>query len=498
MRTDNIWQSVYESGKYSFEPKLRIYTGVGDAYNEISTISAPKINRSSNNACLSIGNVNSASLSVSILQDPDNPIPIPTGAKVEVYGRLIGEANTTDWLTFGTYWIDSRKQEHNGLLTISCYDGLQRANQVFDWADYYDWINDPENPKQESMYNTTIYIASRMGIQIDNNSKAIAQGTDYDYGPTTDMKMSDALKQIAICNGGNWVMTEDNTLKLLPLFNADESTQAITVITGIYTQGDSITVSGVTLTDKSGNSFSQGDTSGYVVKAQTPYATDGIVASLYAEFNGVVYNPYAITRSVINPLTQVGDNFTIGNSFTSSIYSLKWNMDTSEMADISAQGDNTLKSEYPYESEFTYQLNTVAKTINDRVTQLTNQVGEDYETLMGIDRALDSLTLNFGTNVENALYRYIRFDENGILLGDLTNENGSVKLRISNGVIYFFDSKQDTTDLSKAWGYWQTNSSGVSVFHVTDIEATDTMTIGDFYWKPEEKGQGLSLVYKGS
>lgn len=88
---------------------------------------------------------------------------------------------------------------------------------------------------------------------------------------------------------------------------------------------------------------------------------------------------------------------------------------------------------------------------------------------------------------------YIRFDENGLTLGKNDSSDPSalpIKLRLANDKLYFFSGSDDTSDVSTALAYFDSN--GLSVKNVI---ATETLTIGDFYWQPEENGS-LSLVYK--
>ena len=93
----------------------------------------------------------------------------------------------------------------------------------------------------------------------------------------------------------------------------------------------------------------------------------------------------------------------------------------------------------------------------------------------------------------NTIETYIRFDENGLTLGKNDSSDPSalpIKLRLANDKLYFFSGADDTSDVSTALAYFDNN--GLSVKNVI---ATETLTIGDFYWQPEDNGS-LSLVYK--
>lgn len=89
---------------------------------------------------------------------------------------------------------------------------------------------------------------------------------------------------------------------------------------------------------------------------------------------------------------------------------------------------------------------------------------------------------------------YLRFDENGITLGknDSTSTSIPIKLRLQNDVLYFFSGSDDTSDVSTALAYFDSN--GLSV---KNVNATETLTIGNFYWQPENNGS-MSLVFKNN
>lgn len=140
----------------------------------------------------------------------------PSGAKVLPEYR---EQGTTKWKCFGTFYIDMRTT-HGDVKSLICYDSMMRADAPY-----------PENviPYENwpiGMSNAASSIAEQMGVKIDsrtqlNNSYLV----DYPDG----VPMRSTLQYIAAAHGGNWIMTANNEMLLVPLFSSmpDETSYLI-------------------------------------------------------------------------------------------------------------------------------------------------------------------------------------------------------------------------------------------------------------------------------
>ena len=103
----------------------------------------------------------------------------------------------------GTFFIDTRaKDEYTGALTIHGYDAMLKAEQL--WAG------------QVGVYQTAAAqeIASRIGVGFDARNEL---NSSYSVVSDEDYTMRDILKNIACCNGGNWIITDENNLLLIKL-----------------------------------------------------------------------------------------------------------------------------------------------------------------------------------------------------------------------------------------------------------------------------------------
>jgi hypothetical protein len=77
---------------------------------------------------------------------------------------------------------------------------------------------------------------------------------------------------------------------------------------------------------------------------------------------------------------------------------------------------------------------------------------------------------------------YIRFlpAEPAIVLGDTNSE---IKLKLVNDKIYFFNGADDSTDLSNAYAYFNSEETGVD-----RLVASESVTVGSWIWKQLANG----------
>lgn len=215
------WKKLALHGQFTFDAKARIE---GKDY---FCISAPVIDRPLMSSPLSVGACNAATLSLSVLTDD----VIPSGGQVEILGRLLDGETATEWKPFGTFYIDQRDTSYAGLVTLSCYDGMLKAKQ-----DYLDEDDLPVNWPR-SMKDVVEEIAYRMDVGIDPRTR-IRTGPDYIVPFPEEKTMEQVLGYIGACHGGNWIITEENLLRLVPLTTAPDETFHIidadyrTILTG--------------------------------------------------------------------------------------------------------------------------------------------------------------------------------------------------------------------------------------------------------------------------
>lgn len=408
------WSSIARRGRFTFEAKAKI------GNKEYLAISAPRIERCLMSAPLSVGNCNAACLNLSILTDDK----LPAAQPITILGRLTHGGVATEWKAFGTYYIDQR-DSFNGLVTVNCYDAMLKANTQYLSG------TEPASDWPKSMRAVVSEIALRICSGIIDQRTVLNSGDDYMVPYPEGLTMAQVLGYIGACHGGNWVITEDNALRLIPLTTAPDETFHIIdsdyncivsdssddpvylayedqpsfnrvlpagqfglvnvpVVCGDISVGDRMMVTGVMISNENGESYTDGDSSGFVLRIDSnPYATQGICDDLYAAFNRLVYLPFTAVKTVYDPVAELGDQVKIGNLVHSVIANTVLVLDHSFRADLSAPYSEELQHEYPYDSEIRRlrkSARALNSTVQDTAGRLADKAGEP-ELKAEIERA---------------------------------------------------------------------------------------------------------------
>lgn len=159
-----------------------------------------------------------------------NPGSIPRMAQIRMQFRLNDGTQQSEWLPKGTFFIDTR-DEGNGVLTIDAFDPMLKCDQSF-----------TTSGEQGSWPRTDItvinQICSRIGVTLDARTAAIItsgytiQYPGYGEGAYT---MREILGFIGSMYAGNWIITDENKLRLLVLGDMpDDSTSLLITEYGEY------------------------------------------------------------------------------------------------------------------------------------------------------------------------------------------------------------------------------------------------------------------------
>ena len=111
------------------------------------------------------------------------------------------------WEQLGVFYLDERSVKPTGVMTVVAYDSMLKADKV--------WAPDQSLEFPMPMDDAVDVIAELMGISVDARSQVSSTYT-IDY-PANDYTLRDVLKFIAVANGGNWIITNDDKLLLVPL-----------------------------------------------------------------------------------------------------------------------------------------------------------------------------------------------------------------------------------------------------------------------------------------
>lgn len=323
---------------------------------EYSAITAPVVHRSLiSSENLTVGNCIAASLTFTVMTTDT----IPKSAKVVIKCRMRNKSKQSSWYEFGTFWVSKRTKDDD-LITLECYDAMLKGNQAYGGSS--DAMNWPKPMK--TVLNT---IVSRMGVSLDSRTVIKSDSSVYKCEYPEKLTLLEVLGHIGACQGGNWIITPENKLRLVPLTGSG-STVNVPVVLGEFTEANSYTVTGVTMVMDEDHVYSAGNTSGYVLTINSnPYSSQAIADDLFSALNGLTYQPFSVSGSIYNPAAELGDTVTVGD-LTSVLIGETCTYDINFRADAEAPGKDELEDEYPYPSEILrLQQSTIELKRNDEV-----------------------------------------------------------------------------------------------------------------------------------
>lgn len=171
-----------------------------------------------------IGNAATAKLTLKLYADS-----VPRAATIRRYVRLKNGSQATEWLPKGVFFTN-RRSEEDGQWTVEAFDAMRKAERV--------WTPDQSLTFPMTAPNAVAEIARIMQVQVDPRTKLDPSYT-IDY-PANDYTLRDELRFIAAAHAGNWVVTGEGKLLLVPLLSVPPETFYL-----VTEYGEPITFGGV-------------------------------------------------------------------------------------------------------------------------------------------------------------------------------------------------------------------------------------------------------------
>lgn len=162
------------------------------------------------------------------------PGEIPWNAEMRVFARLRLGDQVSEWLPKGVFFIASRKRGTlSDTLKIHGFDAMLRAGDVWRIDPFATW----PMPQREAVDG----IAQQMGVEVDPRTSIMSNfPVDYPTDESGELTMTDILEGIAVCNAGNWVMSDEGKLLFLRYGDIPEETNYL-----VTEYGAAITIGGV-------------------------------------------------------------------------------------------------------------------------------------------------------------------------------------------------------------------------------------------------------------
>lgn len=221
-QTDSTYNSLLAAGAQK-QVRALIYrsTNAYSVYGQDKIVSA-KTQAQMLDQNISIGGTYVKQLEL-VLTNYSGMPTIPRMAMIVMQFRLSDGTTTSSWYPKGTFYIDTRDESYQGVLTINAFDPMLKSEQSFTKpGEQGTW------PRLDISVVQTI--ADAMGVSIDPRTTAILNekyqinypGIVLDngnpqYSQDGAMSMRQILGYIGAMYGGNWVVTDENKLRLIVL-----------------------------------------------------------------------------------------------------------------------------------------------------------------------------------------------------------------------------------------------------------------------------------------
>lgn len=358
----------------------------------------------------SVGGVTASMLRLTLFESGEN---WPRMASFELKVRLWDAENTrhSEWLSFGTFWTDTRAQSKNKVkLTLTGYDGMLLLEKK--WTDLI--------PEGDLPANWPITSAAAARLLQQASGVQLEAGTALDdrvtwFGLDTRQTVRRAWASIAAAEGRNIIMTPAGTLRLVPLTGGDQAPGAVAgvAVAGLAVAGvsggsgagsgagetyigldmkslstspDLAPVHSVQLQDAAGSIASAG-TGDYKLKGLCEFSDSSAVATICLQNTyGYVYRPFEANSVRLDPAVELGDLAYIKDGWR-QITMIQWRFGSQIYADISAPIEEAVDHEYTVESE---PALSYRKAVQKASEALTNWIDGDFaDTVEDLEGQID-------------------------------------------------------------------------------------------------------------
>lgn len=217
--TSELWKSLWRQKNAQKEYKFNID---GIEYDSSSEISHNVTNELYGE--FGTGNATTAKLTLSIVAEN-----IPRAATIKRFVRLVNGESVSEWLHAGVFFTN-RREEEDGIWNVEAYDIMRKTETVW-------------HPRQDivfpmSMKEAVDEFAKLIGFELDERT-VINRAYTIDY-PANDYTIRQEMQFIAAAHCGNWIVTGEGKLLLVPLRSAPPETHYL-----VTEHGDNITFGGV-------------------------------------------------------------------------------------------------------------------------------------------------------------------------------------------------------------------------------------------------------------
>ena len=421
---DDLWGVDGTRCSYQILIGSEVYTGDDDIEEESLILDKPVFT-----ADKPIGNTPCFTLECCLRQ---KEVDIPKGAWLELQTRLQNSTRYTSWVSLGNFKVNKRVKYPDGWVKLSCRDRMQMANQLFIKDESVDVTTWPK-PMTEVM-SLSLDI---MGISLDP-STTINEGEGWMVSLPLGLSIRTIWSSIAAAHGGNFIITPQDTLKLIRPRTSEEANVEVELSEeGFELLGDPVTIDRLTLSTNELHLMA-GDSGDNNIDVECLYASPE--ATLYAksQLEGSLYTPVKCSSMVFDPLAEVYDTYAV-NGVLATWSQLTVKCGIVPLADGLADTSAEPASEYGFEdtplNEIKSQIKAVSESIDaadrDALEKVTQE--ELFSKLTNNGTAQGLFFLNGQIYINAAYLAAGTLKADLIKSGILQSVDGSFYLNLDTG-----------------------------------------------------------------
>ena len=461
--TSTLYNSIF-SGIHRFEVKVNI-SGTDYGMNVLTSLNSNRSVFGSGSPHLGLAPAGELSLSLYL----DSGL-VPRMAEIRPYFRVVNDTRQSEWISKGVYFVDTREADTTtGLLTLRAYDSMLKAEQQYPSV---------EHTWPYSDIDTVREIASFLRVGIDAQTTELMTG-GFMIPLPAQYTLRETLQYIAALYGGSFVITDSNTLRLIPLWSVKSEADAPLGGTHRLTAAPAFPAcTGVRFLLDNEQELFAGDETGYVYEISCPFATQAAADWLLTKMQGFVYRPFAAEAAVINPACELGDTLSVpeglGGTFLTGLFSSNLVFDSLCAASVSAPEDEELDHEYPYipatERSFTRRIQNVQSELTLQAQQIAAKVSRSGGDPSSFGWYLDADKFELRSNGSVVML----VNANGLSVDGVVNAaSGNIGgCTIEDGVLKVYNANIENLNASKITS-GTLNSNRIGDYSLTSSKIDD-------------------------
>ena len=231
-------------------------------------------------------------------------ISIPRNAFIKFYYRLTNGDENSEWIPKFSGRVVKRRRFTDDVTTI---EALSKGANYDVFLDVFPDATDIYPADNREIANLC---ATHLGLPIENINE-IYDGNNVEY-PNEETVIS-VLQYIAALSGGNWIITEDDNLRLVVLNKTITDIPKYSAF-NIVSEEEKPPISKVTMYYRDSKAFTSGDDTGSELIIDCPWATQETTDYVLSLYQGYVYKPMQGVGVSIDGALQLGDSFEYDNN----------------------------------------------------------------------------------------------------------------------------------------------------------------------------------------